>query len=305
MRMFNRPDLELVEMGHGVQPLTDDLQYAGHGFPVRDGEDRPGMSPWGRLVKGWPLGKKSVLLYDSENEDPQIAKVPIVQLQGSDLDACQIALTLGTPYVINTDPDTIVDLQNASGEASNWEVPGANFPGTAAPIKWPAIKAIVEWGIGGHKTFAVVDFIAGTVINLHASFLRVTPAILQPQLPTGTSAAYVLAGFVGPGYTKSGNAQNTIYVGGLEASAESNVFPVPAFSKRAYVVGAQDVAAPDLSVGTLRFWQDPGGLHNVGNFFFSGNQLQPVNVPNGAQYFSVLSGTGDTTRFSAIFDLSI
>jgi hypothetical protein len=89
---------------------------------------------------------------------------------------------------------------------------------------------------------------------------------------------------------------------------ESDVFEVPKFARRAYVVGCDNTTPPALAAGYLRFWQSPtgnAGTSNVGNFFVNGNQPVAFDVPNGAMYFSVYNGSGTDMKMNVIFELGI
>ncbi len=122
------------------------------------------------------------------------------------------------------------------------------------------------------------------------------------------SAAYVIAAFASPGFVQAGVAQRTIYVGSPAEGIESEVFSIPRFAKRAYLIGCDPAAAPGITIGTIRWWQSADGVagaNNLGNMFVSGNQPQAFDVPNGAQYFSVLPGMAGSVLFSVVFDLAI
>ncbi len=225
------------------------------------------------------------------------------------MDAQQVVVTLAPPLVIPLAFSPFLSLhgtQNLTGEQSNLQNTG-NFPGSAppAPVSWPPFEAIVEWGVGGASARASVDFINGaTIPNLSASWIRVH-AVIQKNTPvTGTSAAYVLYAFVGPG-PGTGSAQKTVWVGELASGAESPAFQVPRFARRAYVVGADASALPATTSATLRFWQDSAKTDNVGNFVVTGGQPLPFDVPNGAMFASVLSSMNVPARFGIVYHLAI
>lgn len=311
----------MLAWGHGVGPdaqydfpnagpMNGQLVYPTHGIPPRRGEDRAGLSPWGRLCRGQPLGKKTVLLYDSADARRQSATVPILKVEGDDMDAQSLVVTLLPPLVIPLAfaPQLFLHagIQNLTAEQNNLENAG-NFPGSSppAPVAWPPFEAIIEWGVGGASSRASVDFVNGaTVPNLVASWIRVHAAVPRDTPVTGTSAAYVLYAFVGPG-PGVGSAQKTTWVGELEAGAESSASPVPRFAKRSYVVGADDSANPPPMSAVLRFWQDRDKTKNVGNFVMSGGQPLPFDVPNGAMFASVLSTMNAASRFGILYNLAI
>ena len=311
-----QPQLPPISLAHRNDDqdvaMYGGLVYPGHGYPWRPGEGPATRAPgWARLCEGQAIGKKSVLLYSGGDEVRQRAPVPMLQIDGDDADATQMVITLAPPTVI---PLPFVDVsgafanQNVTGEQSNLQIrTRGNFPGTGAPIQWPPLEAIIEWGTGGTSARASVDFVNGLTLNISASFVRVFAAIASSARSSviGTSAAYVLAAFASPGFASADQAQRTIYVGDVDETDESEVFSIPRFAKRAYLIGCDDGATPVLTVGTLRWWQSPDGTNNVGNLFVTGNQPQAFDVPNAAQYFSVISGMSGTHLFAVVFDLAL
>ncbi len=295
-----------------ADPMYGGLRYPGSGYLPRPGENRPDLSAWARLARGQPLGKSVNLAYNSAS--PSAQPISILQISGDDADAKQLVVTLGQPRVLPLAfSQTLVQTNptNQSGEQDNAEIlDRGNFPGTVAPCAWPPFVAIVEWGVGGVSFKASVDFVNGSTIALLCSFLRVHGAVTADQETSGisgTSAIYALSAFVGPGLARS-NARRTVYVGSLDATEESDVFPVPPFARSALVVGQDPAAVPAVTVATIRFWQSADGVSGgqcVGNFLIAGNQPFAAPVPAGAAYASVLSGIGTTSRFSIVYDLAI
>lgn len=291
-------------------PLYRGAIFPNHGYPPNPGEDRPGLSPFGRLAMGQPLGKSSVLLYNADGNPIQPAAVPILRLEGDDLDATQLCITLASPRVI---PISFADAQELNaqiqtGEQDNGQVSGDPFPGSADPITWPPIDAIVEWGIKGASSRAVVDFVNGSTFNITASFVNLYAAVTQNTDSgdiTGTSALYYLSAFVGPGFATTGTAKRTIFVGTIPVNTESDVFAVPPFARRAYLVGCDDTAVPNVTVGYLRFWQTPDATNCVGTYFVSGNQPNGFDVPNAGQYFTIFNQSAVGMKFAVVFELGI
>lgn len=288
-------------------------QFPGDGYPPRPGEGpRHRQTAWARLCEGGAIGKKTILLYNSDEDAKQPAPVPMLSIEGDDADACQMIITLSPPSVI---PLAFAHVsgsfanQNTTGEQDNQQIRTRDpFPGEAGPIVWPSIHAIVEFGTGGTSSRVAVDFVNGARFTVSASFVRVFASIAATTRSglIGTSAAYVLGAFASPGFGNIG-AQRTIYVNELDEDAESQVFSVPKFAKRAYLIGCDGGAAPNLTIGVIRFWQSSDGLaggNNVGNQFVSGNQPAAFDVPAAAAYFSVLSGMPGPTLFSVVFELS-
>ncbi len=298
-------------MSRFPKSLHVDPIYPGNGLPPRPGEDRPGLSPFGRLAMGQVLGKSSILIYDHHDDAVQSAMVDMICIEGDDLDAQQLILTLHPPRVIPLSFDEVrtrLDQQNISNEQTNSEVTPCEFPGTDRPIRWPPLEALIEFGTGGVSTKVAVDYMNGVTLSVPASYLRVSALVTQSRRLGdifGTSAAYYLAAHAGPGFAAS-SARRTIFAGEVDDHAESAVFDVPKFAKSASLIGCRDhhPRSPTRTVGGIRFWQSPNGTNCVGDFFMSDHQSR-AEVPNTAQYFSVFNESGHKMKMSAIFELSL
>lgn len=285
--------------------------YPGNGLPPRPGEDRPGLSPFGRLGMGQNLGKSSILIYDHHVDAVQEAPVDMIVITGDDLDACQLILTLHPPRVIQLPFDEVasrLDQQNITGEVTNSEVTSDDFPGTDRPMRWPPLEALIEFGTGGVNTKIAVDYMNGVTLSVIASFLRVRALVTQSKDNGdifGTSAAYYLAAHVGPGFAEA-HVQRTIFVGAVDNRHESDPFDLPKFAKVAMLIGCRDHhhRHPTHTIGWIRFWQSPNGQNCVGDVFVSDHQCR-VEVPNAAQYFSVFNESGHKMKLSVIFELAL
>jgi hypothetical protein len=260
---------------------------------------------------GQCLGKSSILIYDHHVDAVQEASVDMVAVTGDDLDAWQLVLTLHPPRVIPLSFDEVratLAKQNLTGEQTNSEVTALDFPGTDHPIRWPPLEALVEFGTGGVNTKVVVDYMNGVTLSVIASYLRVRALVTQSKDSGdifGTSAAYYLAAHVGPGFAEA-HVQRTIFVGDVDDHDESDVFDVPKFAKVGILIGCRHHhhhRSPTLTIGWIRFWQDPKGHHCVGDFFRS--DQAPVEVPNAALYFSVFNESGHEMKMSVIFELGL
>jgi hypothetical protein len=260
---------------------------------------------------GQTLGKSSILIYDHHADVVQQAPVDIITVNGDDLDAQQLILTLHPPRVIPLSSDEArarLDQQNLTGEQTNSEVTACDFPGTDGPIRWPPLEALVVFGTGGVNTQVVIDYMNGVTLSVPASFLRVRALVTQSRHVgdvSGTSAAYYLAAHVGPGFAES-HAQRTIFVDDIKDNHESEVFDVPKFAKKALLVGSRrhHDHHPTRTRGWIRFWQSPNGTHGVGDFLMSDRQVH-IDVPNTAQYFSVFNKSGHEMKMSVLFELAL
>jgi hypothetical protein len=288
--------------------LGGQMIYPGNGYPSNVGEDRPGLSPFGRLAKGQGLGKSVAILYNAALAEQQLGKFEILRVEGDDLDACQMHITIAAPRVQWVAFDDLPEDvgSSASMTFSNAEVSSHNFPGTASPIIWPSFQAIIEWGTRGSQAIAVVDIVNGFTFNVTASFVRVVPAISQGAAvgAPGTSAAYEIRGSVGPGFT-TGSAllRNTVFIGSVTGNGgESDVFSVPPFASKATVVQLTNTGA--TASAYLNFFRDPGAINGAGSYFQSGNQPQGFVVPSGGLYFTI-ENTANVADFAVVFELAI
>jgi len=292
-------------------PLNGEMVYPGHGGPSRNGrnnEDRAGLSPWGRLAKGQPLGKKSVLLFNALDTEPQRATVPILQVEGDDKDAQPLIITLLPPLVIplNFSPQIFLagGVQNLTGEQNNLQNTGT-FPGEDSSVQWPPFEAIIRWGVGGAQSSASVDFSNGATLgSLTASWVRVHAQVPRNSAVSGTSAAYVLYAFVGPGPGMRGG-QYTVWVGTIAAGALSATTPVPRFARRAYVVGTAPGVPPPTTSAVLRLFQDQAGDNPLANYVITGNQPLPFLIPNGSMWADVRNTMDVSANFGIVYELAI
>jgi hypothetical protein len=268
----------LLEWLNANYILRTDPRYPGNGLPPRPGEARPGLSPFGRLAMGGNLGVSSNLIYDHRSDVTQVAPVDMINIEGDDVDACQLSVVLHPPRVIPLRFDDLrglrLDTQNITGEQTNCEVSCDDFPGTDHSIRWPPLEAEIEFGVGGVGTKFVVDYVNGMTVSVIASFLRVRAVVTQN--------------------------------GDVDDGDESHIFDVPKFAKLAQVIGTRKRHRhhPKLTIGWVRFWQDPKGHHPVGDAFFSDHQCR-VDVPNAAMYFSVFNESGHKMKLATVFELAL
>jgi hypothetical protein len=290
-------------------PLFSGPIYPGNGYPPRPGEDRPALSPFGRLAKNGNLGKSSILIYDRHANGPQASPVDMISIRGDDLDACQMVVTLHPPRVIPLEFDILaIDTQNLSGEQTNSEVSISDFIADDSPIEWPPLQALLEFGAGGTSSKVIVDFLNGVTVSVTASYLRVHALVTQTKDVFdigGTSAAYYCAAHVGPGFAEN-HITNTVYAGILDDKKESGVIDIPKFAKRVQLFGARSRSDhPTVTRGWIRFFQSPDGSHPVGDVWVSDKTSRIVDVPNAAQYFSVINRSGHHSKMSVVFGLGL
>lgn len=318
------PDPDYAFDAQGERPILEELhrflgsflRYPGHGLPNRQQNTMSRMPGWSRLAKDAPLGQKTNIFYNPRVFKTQTDPVQILQLpgdEGTDLDATQIQLVLAPPRAI---PREVIylptDIQGMTGEFDNAAMLSyGTYPGGIHPIAWPPFIYVVEWGVGGTRVRAEIDAVNGASVNLTASFVRVYGAVALDAIEgapnPGTEGVYTLAAFVGPGYPREGSAQRTVFLGQLTAAGtpdqNSGVAATPALAKDVTVLS--NVAAPNVTVCYVTFFQDPGGQNPVASYIVNGNQPDAFRVPNGGAYFQVQSGAGVSAYYSAVFGLSI
>ena len=294
---------------------------------------------WERLTDGKPLGKRIIIpVPSSALSAADVGAVDLFTLNGKDRDACQIAVTLLPPQAVSVAEMNggvfPADIQSISGQryypafATVLPGPGTNFQAV------PAI-ARIEWGIGGLQSVAEVDFSNGVVINLTASFVRITGWIDLQGRAYVVGAAIVLGAFVGPGYPRSPGAQRTYYVPGIAAGPAgfptfrygpngpvtsgyslgpiagglAAVYPVPSFGKQAMIFTYDPNVVAPTTVNTfdadLIFYRDVFASMRMGSFRVTNDRAGPILIPNGAAYWSIQNNVATTQELSVIFDLSI
>lgn len=289
-------------------PLSGDLRFPTNGLPPWPGEDRPMLSRWGRLTMTQNMGGTRVIEFVAPTEGVRVTKpTTLAQINGDDADAMDLTVTLTGPRI---SPIPIAGLDGRSPSDLKEFNSNAQVAGQVPPVVWPPIYANVSWGTGGINATALVDFVNGAQISISGSFLRVDATIVAGPLIgiNGTSGFYQTGAFVGPGIARTSSATCTTYIGDVPALAESAVFPVPPFARRATVISRDPGGIPAVTVATLRFWQSSDGVvggHNVANYLVTGNQPLPFGVPDAAAYASVLSGMGAPVPMAILYELEI
>ena len=236
--MSDHPRVEI----YAPRTLRDLVRHPGFGMPPRV-DDLEGTyqserrSEWANLMRGQSVGKKTNMFYtfvppeDLPRTGPVAQNDPVVlfEIGGSDLDACQLQITLTNPLAI---PATLAEVQdqlggaqNMTGEYSNLQMANyGDYPGTANPIAWPPFACVIEWGTGA-RTYAIVDFLNGQTVNVSASWVRawaIAPSDSESTLAS-TSGLYSFLAFIGPGFPKTKGAQRSIQLGPQTAPYQSEI----------------------------------------------------------------------------------
>lgn len=282
-----------------------DMLYIPDNFPPQGGRGGSnGQGPvndWQRLTRGRTVGKSTNVYFSEVNVSPPIN---LLEIGGVDDDAMQLSITLAPPRVL---AGTFAgNVENTQGPfylngLSNDESAARANPG-----------AVVEWGIGGVQNRAEVDIANGACINIAGSFVRVRPfvdrilglAVAMPNMLWQVSA------FAGPSQPRS-SATRTIQIGTLADTVQSALFSVPPYARKVYLAGTPDVITGAAPVMTIQFWRGSNGagagFQPVAQFLFAYNSPMAIPVPNGAYYFTVLSGFSGTAfnQVQAVFELGI
>lgn len=231
-------------------------------------KDQPDLSPFARLTTGQSLGKSTILICDPCVDAGQ--QTPMINIQGDDLDAQTLTLTL------------------------NVEDMPRDLPGTREPLRWP-LGALIEFGTGGAITKMAVDYVDGATLSVAASYLRVEAFVMQDRHSYNGGdmrTTYRVSAQVTGGFAES-HVQRTIFTGDVDDHGESAVFDIPKFGKIATLSGCK----------RIRFWQDPKGDHCAGDFFAS-DHPSGIEVPNSGQYFSVFNESGVAMKTAVVFELA-
>lgn len=252
------------------------------------------LSEWGLLAKGKTLGKSANVSFSSAGGLARFSPINVLELRGEDENALPLSLLMAPPRIAALGIPT-GDIQQLSTS-----YPMDNLPGivsAANPV------ALLEWGVGGLSLQAVVDIHNGLAVNLSTSFLRVSVGIEETDT-TNTSVVYQLASMVGPGMPKYLGATRTIIVGNVDVGVESGVFNVPRFSRRVHLCGTQGPGGASF-VATIYFYRSRAPANPIAEYLFALNSGTPIPIPNGAYYFTVVSGIPVINSIQAIFELGI
>jgi hypothetical protein len=266
----------------------------------------------------------------------QGSSLNLLTIAGEDGVAEQLCITIIPPMVVPSAqfPGGVVpadgSIQNATGERDNYSL--YRNPNPIANFSWMQAVAFVEWGIGGVQSKVECDCLNGLVLNLCASFVRVSAFVdavkMDGEFVSG--GALVLGAYVGPGFPRANNAQRTFNVGEVQGSAGGgtqfpskgfgnpfntdptnpplngmhNAYPVPFHAKQAFicVVGNPTVDVWDMSI---QFYRDVHTSIPLSSYRFTQDSHQPVRIPNGAYYWTLHNHQVHASQASVVFDLSV
>lgn len=289
-----------------------DMYFLPQPFPPFDknggGGGNQGPSGWTALANGKTIGNSAVIDFDNANVNQ--SSVNILEVSGQDKDSLQLSITFAPPLFAPPGSDAFQDNHEVLTAPNSGYANGVNSPLLAN------VLGVILWGSGGNSNKAVVDINNGATVNLSASFVRVM-GLVDNRTIAGESMRYRIGAQISPGHTIGGGATCTVPVASdLGVNVESAVFPVPRFAKTVTVLGSSIIAGPPpgvvgtLFTGWIRFWHSPTGplvgTHN-GELLYAGNvgNSLPVRIPNGANYFTIMSGIAAPNHIMAVFDLSI
>jgi len=310
--------------------------------------------PWIQLSHGRTIGKTANILVSAIS--PLIGNfarsglVDLLQIQGKDDNALQLCVTLLPPIAIPGSqfpggvPPTDGTILDATGARSNDDI-YLHPPIGGADFAWLPLVAKAEWGIGGVQTSVECDFLYGLVLNVCASWLRIS--IFKDYSFEGLMIppnVISLGAFVGPGYPKANNAQRTLNVGSVTIAVAGapnvpgfpvkgynasnpptftlpvpftgihNLFPVPKYAKQASITAVINASGTPTTHGfasildcVIIFYKDIAALNPKGTYRLTSDNPGPVIVPNGAYYWTIQNNStvSDIDDCSVIFDLAI
>lgn len=273
------------------------------------------QNQWRALTEGKTIGKRSVAMFTTPtfNLKSVPGVIDMFTIQGDDQNALQLSVSVSPPRILSRNNAASVNLQalqNLTNTQDNVQLWKPAILGAQDPSAWANPIAILEWGIGGVQNQQIeVDVMNGTVVNICASYVRLKCGFAVDSQPgffgdPNFLVPYEFAAFIGPGRPKDLGAQRTVLVGGVDDGVETSIVPVPRFAKKITPSGIFGVAG-HVFVGEIRFYRDILGVNDNGSFTFSDNVPGPFAIPNGAQYFSVVNGSGAQVSIQAIFDLAI
>lgn len=163
--------------------------------------------------------------------------------------------------------------------------------------------ARIQWGVGGFVKTAFVDFGAGKVFNLNASFVRIDAIPIPESTVAGTIR---LGASISPGnHGGGGGPQLTMFPGSVPDGTISGKLPIPPFAYRLYMLSnnAQQVSR-------VSFWDrnlvliseiDTDNLSQSNRYKADDGMI----IPNNARAFSVENSTGVVVRYIAVFDINL
>lgn len=281
-----------------------------------------GDDAWKEMARGGNLGKSVPIRFVGAGFGTGVVTVPNAEIlrlhprtDRPDL-VTQLCLTVSPPQVIDLNiapnpAEPSIQGQDALDlsvvQSGN---PTGGYPANlSTAVQFANSLVKVEWGIGAIKNSAFIDCGNGLTVNLVTSWLIVTAFIEQPIGVTPTPELYIIGANVGPGDARQHSSQRTIQVGNVANAGQSASFVIPRFARNVRVAGADGGAAPALAVGTIQFWGDAAMTLPIGDFAFNANQTNPIPVPGGAYFFSIIGGYAGTNiaspRYAAIFDLNL
>jgi len=271
-------------------------------MPKEDGRDARGNptatrdTDWGMLCRGKTLGKRVNIDFVFAGIAAQTNFINILEVKGEDEFALPLSLQISPPRIFRNGPPPAANLQNASGTEDNVELLGSSIS-----FANPFVR--VEWGIGGISNLVECDCLNGLFLNLSASWVRVSGAIVSPDLPAD-STAYELSAFIGPGNPKPNNAQRTIVVPIVNGAigAESDKLPIPRYAKTIYLAGTNSVF--DTFVGVVNLYRDSGPAFAEVGYIFNANQPTPFPIPLGCYYFTTVNGIINP-QHNVVFELAV
>jgi hypothetical protein len=274
------------------------------------------ISSWDALSRGQTLGKKAVIFYPGSNQAQFVGNINILGIQSNDnKNALQLCVTLSPLLFLPSSSQLIAmaaagDIQNVSGEMDNQNL--LNIA-SSVPVNLVEAYATIEFGIGGVSNKVDCDISNGLVLNLSSSFVRGSVTVDALNIPGGgTTGAYILSAFVGPGTAKANNAQRTLKCAiDTDITNISGNYAIPRYAKAVTLNGVGLPAQPNTFDATISFYSDNNCTigTEIAQSQFNSTTHYPIVVPNGAYFFTMIDnhaiGSGSSGNINAVFDLAV
>lgn len=182
---------------------------------------------------------------------------------------------------------------------------GLNDQNAARPLQ---IRGEIAWGTDGHQCQAYFDWMNGTVIQVSASFVRVTAEVVPnlgsgDTVPTfdtlaltevGATIGYSGANRPPPTFTQ----QFRLAATGGGVTPEQLVVTIPRFARKLWWLG------PDLS--DVRWAIGPGAGQTIAQVDPDGlQQRTPYERPGPATHLQITGNTGGATYNALVWELAL
>lgn len=180
---------------------------------------------------------------------------------------------------------------------------GANDANNTRPL---AIRGRIDWGTDGHQAQAYFDWFNGTVLQVSASFVKVTAEVVPnygsgDAAPTYSDTAIVTVGAT-VGYAAANRPAPTLTqqlrLSATPPAAPTAVVAIPRFARRLWWLG------PALT--SAEWAMGPGALQLLGQVDPLGvTTRQPYERPGFATHLQLTGNVGAATLNHLVWELAL